>query len=79
MKPSLFHSIMQERAADFKGMELRVRGSYIDDGEEEEAIGWLGEGGGSCFSLSLIRTAPLVVGSACYTADKSVPGACVRV
>jgi hypothetical protein len=32
-----------------------------------------------CFSLSLIRTAPLVVGSVWYTAEKSVAAACVRV
>lgn len=37
-----------------------------------------GGGGGSCSSLSLTRTAPLLVGSACCTADKSVSGACVR-
>lgn len=63
---------------DVTQREREREGPIIDDGEEEEVLGVRGERGESCFSLSLIRTAPLVIGSACHTAEKSVAGACVR-
>lgn len=56
----------------------RERGSYNRRWGRRRSIGSAGREGESCFSLSLIRTAPLVIGSACYTAEKSVAGACVR-